>query len=184
MLKNIFHYIYCMPISETILAMIFVCFLWRFIEKIFFKRKKEKLWRYLNFILFLIWFISVSYMTVFSRNQENGFILQPFHFIIAFFTNNNEEVFRTAWMNVLLFVPGGLFLFQSLKAKYKKRVLIVSLVLLLFSIGIESSQYFLKCGLTETDDVMCNSFGAIIGATSYTWVLKLRDKLIKVLKKI
>lgn len=173
-----------MPISVTILIMIFVCFLWRYIEKNFINHNKNSFWLHLNLVLFLIWLISVLYMTVFSRNEGCGIVLQPFHFITAFFSNNNEEFLRTAWMNILLFVPGGICFFHSLKSRKLKKSLIVSLVLLLLSFGIETAQYFFKCGLTETDDVICNLLGAIIGATSYHWVPKSRDKLIKLLKKI
>ena len=123
-------------------------------------------------------------MTLFSREEQIGIILQPFHFVVKLFNSGNKEFFRTAWMNVLLFIPGGLCLFHSLKVKKKKRVLIVSFLLLLISISIETAQYFFERGLTETDDILCNFLGAATGALSYRWVPKLRDKLIKVLKKI
>lgn len=64
--------------------------------------------------------------------------------------------------NIVLFIPFGL-LFPLRKWK------IVLLSALLFSISIESIQYFMGLGLCELDDVICNTIGAMLGFG--TWFL-------------
>lgn len=173
MLKEIFHYIYCMSIPSTIFVLILVCCLWYIITLKTQKMQQKKLWQIFNLLLFFVWFICVIYMTIFSRNSKTEMNLIPFHFVMDAIKTGNEEFFRTGWMNVLLFVPGGMWLsYGMVKSTRIKRFLsIVSFIII--SIGIEIIQWYYKLGTVETDDVICNTLGAIIGVTAFIWAEKI-----------
>jgi len=63
--------------------------------------------------------------------------------------------------NVALFIPyGALF-------PWKKKSWVPVIVAFLCSVGIESTQYMLRLGLCEIDDVVANTFGALVGVGIY-----------------
>ena len=72
--------------------------------------------------------------------------------------------------NVAFFVPLGMLLWVFFDAKRQqstnkwRTVLLVTVVGFLFSVGIETAQYIFELGRTSTDDVVCNTLGAFIGA--------------------
>lgn len=173
MLKEIFHYIYCMSIPSTVIILIVMCSLWSFLNSECVRVEKSKLWQSINIMLFVVWFICVLYMTIFIRDSimKTNFI--PFRFIIDAIKTGNEEFFRTGWMNILLFVPGGMWLTYGIKKQTKLKYVLQVIFLMLVSITIEILQWYYQLGTVETDDVICNTFGAIIGVTSVIWAEKL-----------
>ena len=170
MVKELFHYIYCMSIPSTLFTLILVCSLWNvFASKI----KKRSLWKIFNLVLFLVWIVCILYMTLFSREGKTEINLIPFRFIFEPFITGNEEFFRVGWMNILLFVPGGMWLFYGTKQHTKTKQILQIIFLMIISIFIETMQWYYQLGTVETDDVICNSFGAIVGVTSFVWAEKL-----------
>lgn len=112
-------------------------------------------------------------MTILTRNGKTEINLIPFRFIYEPFRTGNEEFFRTGWMNILLFVPGSMWLSYGIgKSTRTKRALLISLFIIL-SVCIEIIQWYYKLGTVETDDVICNSIGAIIGVTSIIWAFRI-----------
>lgn len=171
MLKEIFHYIYCMSIPSTVFILISVCCLWKFVElKI---KKQKKLWQVFNLLLFVVWFVCIIYMTVLTRAGKTEINFIPFRFIYEPFRTGNEEFFRTGWMNILLFVPGGMFLSYGISKPTKIKRVLQIVVLIAISVDIEILQWYYKLGVVEIDDVICNTFGAIIGVTSVAWTSKI-----------
>ncbi len=175
MLKEIFHYIYCMSIPSTVFILILVCCLWNVITTKIQKTQQKQLWHICNLILFLIWFICIIYMTIFSRGNKTEINLIPFRFIYEPFRTGNEEFFRTGWMNILLFVPGGMFLSYGITKPTKLKRVFEVVFLVAISITIEALQWYYKLGIVETDDVICNTIGAIIGVTSTIWASKIAE---------
>lgn len=173
MLKEIFHYIYCMSIPSTIIILIVMCSLWSFLNSECDRVKKSKMWQSINKILFIVWTFCVLYMTVFIRDSivKTNFI--PFHFIIDAIKTGNEEFFRTGWMNILLFVPGGMWLTYGIKKQTKLKYVLQIVFLMIGSVSIEILQWYYQLGTVETDDVICNTLGATIGVTSVIWAEKL-----------
>ena len=51
MLKEIFHYIYCMSIPSTIFVLISVCCFWNYLASKCISTRHKKIWNSLNFIL-------------------------------------------------------------------------------------------------------------------------------------
>ncbi len=191
MLKDIFHYIYCMSIPSTMIVLLIVCSLWSYITSKCNSIAKKKIWKSVNIVLFLIWMLCVVYMTVFSRGSKTEINLIPFRFIFEPFRTGNEEFFRTGWMNILLFVPGGMWLSYGTKNQTRAKCILQIIFLMLTSTLIETLQWYYKLGTVETDDVICNTLGAIIGVTSIVWAEKMGNiikpycfKLLNFIKQI
>lgn len=162
-----------MPISYTVIILISVCCLWNLICS---KIKKEyiNIWRITNFILFVIWLLCVVYMTIFTRHTKiEEMNLIPFHSIIDVINGGNIEFLRVAWMNCLLFVPGSMWLQYSSSYKNRKQYILFILFFMMISICIEFVQGYFKLGVVEVDDVIHNTFGAVIGTTANLWSEKL-----------
>lgn len=66
--------------------------------------------------------------------------------------------------NILLFIPFGFLLYKSLHS-YGRRCSMGTVLLIAFmtSISVELLQYVFSCGKSETDDVITNVVGALIG---------------------
>lgn len=68
--------------------------------------------------------------------------------------------------NILFFIPFGLWFPESVKlpSVFKdKRWLLILSAGMLFSVIIEITQYITCRGLCETDDVLCNGLGSLLG---------------------
>ena len=173
MIKEIFHYIYCMSIPSTLFVLVLVCSLWNICAFKISKKQHRKMWQILNLVLFLVWFVCIIYMTIFSRGNKTEINLIPFRFIYEPFITGNEEFFRVGWMNILLFVPGGMFLSYCVKKPTKIKYVLQIIALILISVDIEMLQWYYKLGVVEIDDVICNTLGAIIGVTSIMWAARI-----------
>lgn len=120
----------------------------------------------------------ILYITVFSRGSTAiSHELKPFStFVLG---PKNPELYRAAIMNIFLFVPLGMTLPYLFTAAAPRRILLSVLIGGCLSAGIELAQHFLQVGMTQTDDVICNSLGTAFGACAYPlsllWI-RLRDK--------
>ena len=145
--------------------------------------------RYMKLILsliFCVYFAGNLYFTLLSRRSGSSqyFELQPFRVYGHLFENPTEEVTATGFaalflqgtlpitgliLNILLYYPLGYLLpilFPKLKPKH------VILIGCLCSIATEATQYILKIGWCETDDVIHNTLGTAIGV----WIWHLQSK--------
>ena len=120
-----------------------------------------------NFVLFCAAVIAILYATILNRTPGNyELILTPFATFTA--AQQQPELYREMLMNVFLFFPLGLTLSNALPQKWHRwgRIILTTLIGCILSAGIEYAQYRCALGLAETDDVICNTFGAFIGSTS------------------
>ena len=102
-----------------------------------------------------IYILCIIYMTMWHR--ENGVSRSEFTLFWSYrqiFTN--PALGRDVINNIWLFVPLGAALYDP---KHRLRWLIC----IIFSICIETVQYFTGWGLSEIDDVISNGLGALIG---------------------
>lgn len=131
--------------------------------------------------------VIILYRTVLCRQFNNYQIeLRPLYtFVLA---RIQPEMYRTFFMNILLFVPLGLSMPYVLSQKPRKRnVFIVIGFAAVLSAGIEFLQYYYHLGRCETDDVIANTLGAAVGTLSYCLymrILKNREKGNLMQKKI
>lgn len=170
LLNAIFLWLYCMCIPEILLLF--------FILTVAFIAVKERLrgktgWYIAVGILFLLWLVAVTWNTVIAREQIADFSassLVPFHSYYVVLKGGEQELLRSNFMNIILFYPAGLLGYGILPTCWsqKGRVFAITAFCALFSIGVEVCQYHFALGQAETDDVIHNTLGALIGAAVCT----------------
>lgn len=119
------------------------------------------LWRVVNILAVLMWITITLYITLFARETGNGgVILEPFwSYKIALF-EGNYDYFQEIYLNILAFAYLGMIV----PTRSKNHYIVLILLTMVFSVGIEYFQYYLDVGLAEVDDVFSNTLGVILGA--------------------
>ena len=157
------HYIYSRSFIGIITFMALALAAWGALPA----RVGARRWRWGNLVLVLLITAAILYATLFSRAEgSTGLILTPFAALAA--ARQQPELYREMLMNVFLFFPLGLTLSNALPRKWHRwlRIILTTLVGCILSAGIEYAQYRYALGLAETDDVICNTLGAFLGAAS------------------
>ena len=160
---NMLHYIYSRSFISVITFMALALAAWGALPA----RVGARRWRCGNLVLVLLITAAILYATLFSRAEGGtGLILAPFASLTA--ARIQPEIYREMLMNVLLFFPLGLTLSNALPRKWHRwlRIILTTLIGCILSAGIEYAQYRYALGLAETDDVICNTLGAFLGAAS------------------
>lgn len=158
---------YRLPLWFVVLCtFLFVIFYAKLSEVFYRKQLTKSLFRLFNSVMLIFSLFLIAYATVINRNQTvRDLILQPFQSFIE--AKIQPEMYRTMWMNVVLFVPFGVTFSNLFSEKNTVISIILSLIFgLSISVLIEYVQYTLSIGLTQTDDVLCNTVGALIGYSS------------------
>ncbi len=134
--------------------------------------------------VFFVWFFLVLFDTTIRReaNVREADLLLFGSYIRA---SKQPELYRANFMNVLLFFPGGMSLaFVIYKVqKMRKKLLSVLVILCVMSIFIEVIQFVFALGMTETDDVLHNTLGGILGYGAAMLSLKVSNVFDKLVKK-
>lgn len=156
------HYIYSRSLIGVLVAMPLLLAVWGALSA----RVAERQWRPGNLALLLVSAAVILYATLFSRAEGGGLILTPFAALAA--ARVQPELYREMLMNVFLFFPLGLTLSNALPRRWNSwlRIGVTTLASCLLSAGIEYAQYRFSLGMAETDDVLCNTLGALLGAAS------------------
>ena len=106
---------------------------------------------------------------------SRGLMLIPFRELYSLFTAPNHSFyFWQIFLNSLLFIPFGFMLSCYLYTYHRPQHLFLPILLsgLFVSVSVELLQYLTSRGLTEIDDVINNTAGAIIGWLAYDRMLK------------
>lgn len=168
--------IYRMPLWSVALCVVLFLYLWTQIVRSETAYKPDR-WRTVNRVLFVGSIFAVAAATLFYRTGDGSTPeLMPFHFIKIAATNS--EAVRAFVMNVVLFIPFGVSLPFVLRKK--KQPVIVILSALVLSVAVECAQYFFSLGKAETDDVIANTLGAVIGLVPYIFA---KNKLLNIKEK-
>lgn len=157
------NYIYSMNL--WVIAMLMPVFL--LIWSVFCSHLPTKTRVILNGALFCISTGIILYATLLNRTHGTYAVsLFPFSSFIT--AKHQPELYREMLMNVFLFFPLGLTLSNALLQPWHccRKLILVTLLGCLLSVGIEYSQYRFALGMAETNDVICNTLGTLIGATS------------------
>lgn len=106
----------------------------------------------------------------------------PFYSYYAIFTGGERELLRSNFMNIILFYPAGLLAFDLSPKHWSraKRIIFVTILFALMSVAIEFCQYHFALGQAETDDVIHNTLGALIGSLVNTIPV---NRILRKLKK-
>lgn len=142
------------------------------------KATTKKLTR-LVFIVYIIGVLSFTFIvreTMILRTPDNrGVVLEPFREVDAMLHQPNHFFwFMQISLNILLFIPFGFLL--SIISKRFRSLWITTVIGFIFSAGIETMQYITGRGLTEVDDVINNTLGALIGYVIYALMIYLHKK--------
>ncbi len=132
--------------------------------------------------LTILSFICIFYLTVGGRllgvvlgthsiNAAPQFDLTPFWSYSRF---NQADIRWQVYMNVFLFIPFG-FMLPWCSERLQKLWKVV-LIAAAFSILTEAAQYFLRIGFCETDDVIHNTLGAMIGYGYWKLLTRLKER--------
>lgn len=135
-----------------------------FMQKKGYIRYKNRNFKTILCEVFLLFSITVVItMTLYGRapREEFAFRFQLFGSYIEVFRDNNVELLLQIIMNVIMFVPLGLFLPCCFRVFGKNRL--VFLTALFSSGGIELIQGIARIGMFEMDDILGNVVGAEIG---------------------
>lgn len=174
----IFHWFYCLPILEAVLLTILATVAFLILESLF---GNKPYWRTVLSILFFCW-VAIVFRGTLGHRIEGGNILAPILIPFASYytalNGGSNEIYRTNFMNIVLFYPAGLFGCGLLPTQWRmfRKVLLLSSLFMLVSIGIEYTQYHFGMGLAETDDVIHNTLGTILGAIACSISIKLHKK--------
>ena len=129
------------------------------------------------FILYIMAVISVTFIvreTMVLRTTENrGLVLQPFRKFEEMMNGTHFFWFKQIFLNVLFFVPFGIFL--PMVSRYFKNPIVTVITGCLFSGIIEIMQYITGRGLTEVDDTI----GAVVGNTIHWIAITVKDQLVQ-----
>ena len=127
-------------------------------------KKINEIWKKINVSMSILSLLLILKMTLFGRKiGDRELELLPFYTV-----SYNDEAIRTLLMNVVLFLPFGLtvpYVLYKIKKKWHRWGICI-VVGLGISLGIEIIQYYFGLGRAETDDVICNTFGCILGVSA------------------
>lgn len=119
--------------------------------------------RVISSVVAVLSLVAILYATVLSRNKSSyGIELVPFSSFVR--AVEQPEIWRSMFMNIVLFVPLGLALPFVFRGNVSKCVLLTILSGFVLATAIEISQYIFVLGSVETDDVICNTIGVFIGS--------------------
>lgn len=139
-------------------------------------RKYDEAAKIINRIMFVVSVLGILYITLVRKGtQTREIYLLPFHIFSE--AASETDFYRSMLMNAFLFVPFGIFTPFSLPDRHKtgRKIFITVIVAVVLSVTIEAVQYYFRLGRCETDDVLCNAVGAVIGSASYV-LYKIKDK--------
>ncbi len=120
-----------------------------------------------NHAAFWLLFAWIAFITLFERTAgEYPLVIRPFASLAA--AKEQPELYRSMLMNVFLYFPLGLTLSNALPQTWNLwgRVAFTTALCCVLSALIEYAQYRYALGVAETDDVLCNTMGAFLGACS------------------
>lgn len=166
-------FIYKRDLKEILLIIISAVVIWVIAGLLSSKKVwLARIWKILNHIVFIIIFIAILYLTIFSRSKIDELEVCLIPFYSFYLAKENSELYRTMLMNIFLFVPLGLSL-PNVFAGHKNSVCRAVLLIIVLSVVIELVQFLFQLGRAEIDDVLCNLLGGIIGAGAYIFSKKL-----------
>lgn len=127
--------------------------------------------------------------TVINRGiSSETYNLVPFRTLLAFLLSGKKGGIPEAFLNMVLFSPFGFLNAIVVQSIYKNKTSLFRSILTIIpgtmlSIAIETAQFIAHRGLCETDDVIHNTFGTIIGYVLWLLTVKVGKAMDLVKKK-
>ena len=156
------HNYYSQPMENVYIEAIAMYVLW--LIAMFVLRDKAR--RIISVIGLILSIVLILLFTV-SGRKSGSYDISLIPFISFENAKTNTELYRSMFMNLLLFMPLGLCMPFALPKKVKIKGLLTIGAGMVLSIAIEAIQFFFSLGRCETDDVIMNTTGVIIGTSVY-----------------
>lgn len=143
-----------------------------YVEKIEDKMKVDKLSKTIVFIYYIILLFN---MAIFARYSNiTSYNIIPFASITNLITNGNlYTIVINLFGNLLIFMPLEYFIIELFKVNKFKQNLLLSFIIILM---IETSQFILKIGVFDIDDIIICTFGMMIFYVIYNSIKNIRRK--------
>lgn len=165
-MDKILHSIYILPLPVVVALMIISILIWSISGRVLNNLRCIWIWKAINTFLFIFDIAAIIYCTIISRTPgTSGVYLTPFYSYIE--ARENSELYRVALMNILLFLPFGLSLANLMPKDFRHKMLFTIIAAMFLSASIELIQYIFVLGRVETDDVIHNTVGAVLGAVPW-----------------
>lgn len=164
-LKYLFLHFYVMDIPDILWLLLFATV--GFLAAYRWGRKKWWIrWTVAAGLLYMIVVVFVATIGDRTGGTVEQINLIPFHSYREVRSGGNPEIYRSNFMNAVLFYPAGLLATALLPEKCPGWCRCVRVVILLgaMSAGIEYAQYIWQLGRVEIDDVIHNTAGALAGS--------------------
>lgn len=126
-------------------------------------------------LLFGLYFAVVAYLTIFMRigSVDTSIVTTPFDDLREAFLNRDPAMMEHFILNIILFVPFG-YLIPATNPKYLRKWSFAMMGGLIASTVIESCQMIFQLGQSDVDDIIANTFGAVIGYVLVRFVWQVR----------
>lgn len=132
-----------------------------------------------------IWIIAYTFLMLYSTvigrvsHESTSVFLMPF-WSIGPIQDGSVATLYEKICNVLFFIPYGILVGLWYMAKgFRKSLVKAMAVGCLTSVGIELLQLITRTGTCETDDVICNTFGCLLGALIAIGIISTRKLILK-----
>ena len=158
-----FHEFYVQPMSQVYIETIAMYVTWT-VAMLLLRGKARRIVAIVGAVLA---FALILVFTVLNRSSDGTREISLIPFITFENAKAQPELYRTMFMNVLLFMPFGLSLPFALNKKIWYSVCITALIGLGLSICVEVLQYVFCLGRCEADDIIMNVLGVLIGTSSF-----------------
>ncbi|WP_455484820.1 VanZ family protein [Eubacterium sp.] len=158
---DIIRTIYCTDKTIVLLSLVVLSILCS-VYKFLYQSKKQN-----NFIVgiaFVLCIVIALYPSVLIRagGETRELVLEPFRSLKLYFDTGYEEWIRVIVMNIAMFYPLGC-VYACFNKNKKTKPWMFFVFAFLFSFFIETVQYAFSLGVSETDDVINNTLGALLG---------------------
>lgn len=157
---------YRLPILIVCFSAIIAIIVW---SKLYSLTRKYEKYRCIFNLISLIGVILSIYLilhtTIIGRtNDINNVEIKPLQSLVN--AIHQPEIYRTMLMNIILFVPFGVTLTTLFSNVYstKKCIILLFIISIALSMTIESIQFYFHLGQSQTDDVLCNVLGGLLGS--------------------
>ena len=175
-----YNYIYSRPLWLVAFCLLFLAVVWsRADEQCTVSHRRTVAWKLLNLALLLVSLLFIAWATLLRREPMAELMVELRPFSTFDRIAAQPEYVRTMIMNAALFLPLGLSAAALLPRRWPwLRIAFALLLGLAVSCGVEQLQYLHLLGTVEVDDVLCNTFGALLGG-QFVLIEPLSRKLLR-----
>lgn len=160
-----YNFIYSRSLVVVVFCLLLLCALWSRWDELAVRKRRTAAWKLTNLALLALSLLFIAWATLLRREPMAELVVELRPFITFERIDEQPEYIRTMVMNAALFLPLGLSAAALLPRRFPWLRLVPAVLLgLAVSCGVEQLQYLHLLGTVEVDDVLCNAFGALLGA--------------------